>query len=403
MTLRMPYPVMFAILGMLIAGAAWGDPPASAADYNYVVGTQTIGPAYRFTKQTALVETAQATLDLGSNILKIHLSRDYGKGGYPGVVPNPAVHSLRDLARDEPSFRHVLDMPFRHYLLWTYSFSAAWWDHGFAAKDAEAEYREIYDFTRYLLTKYNRTGKRFLLGHWEGDWYLHPGYDPKRDPDPKAVQGMIDWLNTRQRAIEDAKRDIKHTNVEVYQYTEVNLVRKAMQGGHALTNDVLPKTTVDYVSYSSYDSLQGEGAALRGSLQKALDYIETKLPPKSGLPGKRVFIGEYGFPAQGFEAEKQADRSRDVIEAGLEWGCPYILYWEMYNNEIKDGRQVGFWLIDDKGRKQPVYHLLHDFLDRAKAYTVSFQKSNRRLPTDGEYRRKALLLLAAPSLSPQKN
>lgn len=378
---------------MLTAMAAFGEPPASAAGTNYVVGTQTIGPSYRFTQQTALVETAQATLDMGSDILKIKLSRDYGKSDYPGVVPNPAIHSLRDLARDEPSFRRVLHMPFHHYLLWTYSFSAGWWEHGFAPKDSEAEYREIYDFTRYLLTTYNRSGKRFLLGHWEGDWYLHPGYDPKRDPDPQAVQGMVDWLNTRQRAIEDAKRDTKHTNVEVYQYTEVNLVQKAMHGGHTLTNDVLPKTTVDYVSYSSYDSLVGEGAALRSSLQKALDYIETKLPPKASVPGKRVFIGEYGFPAQSVGAQKQADRSHDVMQSGLEWGCPYILYWEMYNNEVQDGQQRGFWLIDDKGQKQPVYHLLHDFLAKAKAYTTDFEKAHKRLPTDAEYRQQALHFL----------
>lgn len=393
MTIRIAYQILFGVWGILLIGAAWADPPASAANYNYVIGTQTIGPKYRFTKETALVETAQATLDMGSNILKISLSRDYGNGSYPGVEKNAAIHSLRDLARDEPSFRRVLDMPFHHYLLWTYSFSAGWWDHGFASKDAEAEYREIYDFTRYLLTTYNGTGKKFLLGHWEGDWYLHPGYDPKHDPDPQAVQGMIDWLNTRQRAIEDAKRDTRHTHVEVYQYTEVNLVQKAMQGGHALTNDVLPKTTVDYVSYSSYDSLLGEGAALRSSLQKALTYIETKLPPKSGVPGKRVFIGEYGFPAQGFAPEKQTARSRDVIQAGLEWGCPYILYWEMYNNEVKEGRQVGFWLIDDQGQKQPVYHFMHDFLDKAKTYSADFLKKHKRFPTDAEYRKQVLKFL----------
>ncbi len=381
------------VLWGLTTTPAFGAPPASVTTDNDIVGTQTIGPQYRFTQQTALVETAQATLDLGSNILKIKLSRDYGQGPYPGVVPNPAIRSLRDLARDEPSFRRVLDMPFRHYLFWTYSFSAGWWDHGFAPKDSEAEYREIYDFTRYLLTAYNRSGKTFLLGHWEGDWYLHPGYDPKQDPDPQTVQGMIDWLNTRQRAIEDAKRDTKHANVEVYQYTEVNLVQKAMRGGHTLTNDVLPKTTVDYVSYSSYDSLQGEGETLRTGLRKALDYIETKLPAKPGLAGKRVFIGEYGFPAQSVAAETQSARSRDVIQAGLEWGCPYILYWEMYNNEVKDGQQVGFWLIDDKGRKQPVYHLMHGFLEKAKTYTTEFQKAHKRPPTEAEYRQQALLFL----------
>ena len=47
--------------------------------------------------------------------------------------------------------------------------------------------------------------------------------------------------------------------------------------------------------------------------------------------------------------------SRRVMRAGLEWGCPFVLYWEMYNNEVRDGRQRGFWLIDNEGRKQPVY------------------------------------------------
>ncbi len=47
--------------------------------------------------------------------------------------------------------------------------------------------------------------------------------------------------------------------------------------------------------------------------------------------------------------------ARHVMRAGLKWGCPFVLYWEMYNNEVTpDGRQRGFWLIDDHGIKQPV-------------------------------------------------
>ena len=72
----------------------------------------------------------------------------------------------------------------------------------------------------------------------------------------------------------------------------------------------------------------------------------------------------------------------------------------MYNNEVKDGKQVGFWLIDDKGAKQPVYHLLHDFLAQAKTYTADFQKSHNRPPTEAEYRQKALSLLASPTRLP---
>jgi hypothetical protein len=66
---------------------------------------------------------------------------------------------------------------------------------------------------------------------------------------------MIEWLNVRQKAIDDAKRDTKHSDVNLFHYTEANLVQKGMKGGKCLVNDVLPHTSVDYVSYSSYDTI----------------------------------------------------------------------------------------------------------------------------------------------------
>ena len=45
--------------------------------FNYVIGTQTIGATYKFIRESVLVETARAILDMGSNILKITMGRDY--------------------------------------------------------------------------------------------------------------------------------------------------------------------------------------------------------------------------------------------------------------------------------------------------------------------------------------
>jgi hypothetical protein len=50
---------------------------SGAAAFNYILGTQSIGATYQFTDQTLMVETAQAILDLGSNVLKITMGRDY--------------------------------------------------------------------------------------------------------------------------------------------------------------------------------------------------------------------------------------------------------------------------------------------------------------------------------------
>ena len=188
-----------------------GSGPArlsSAEAFNYILGTQSIGATYQFTEQPLLVETAQATLDLGSNVLKLTLGRDYqrmvlkpspnaypetmqyllNQGSdacttprirFPGASPeappaNPAIRSLADLARLEPSYRKVFAMPFAYYLIWTYAFTPRWWHKGFSSEDQDKEYREIYAFVVYLLKTFNGSGKTFFLGHWEGDWHLRP-------------------------------------------------------------------------------------------------------------------------------------------------------------------------------------------------------------------------------------
>ncbi len=394
--------------------------------FNYILGTQTIGATYQFTEESVLVETAQAIIDMGSNILKFTMGRGYermmlkpSKAAYPetmqyllnqgsdardvprinfpGASPtapagNPNIRTLTDLARLDPSYRRVFEMPFAYYVIWTYAFTPGWWLKGFSAGDQEKEYREIYTFVEHLLKTYNGTGKTFFLGHWEGDWHLRPDLNKKTDAGvtPESLQGMTDWLNTRQRAIDDAKRDTPHHGVQVYHYTEVNHVSTvSMDGRPSVTNRVLPRTNVDFVSYSSYDSLDD----IQNKIPRALDYIEAKLPPKSGIAGKRVFIGEYGFAAHTYPEPERDRRSRQVMRIGLEWGCPFVLCWQMYNNEFRNGVENGYWLIDNHGVKQPIWHTLADFYREARRYVTGCKRRTGQLPEEAEFRRFAISLL----------
>src|ERR1017187_9313346 len=76
------------------AAAKRGPVPLSGAEaYNYILGTQTIGATYQFTGEDVLVETAQAILDMGSNLLKFTMGRDYqrmklkpSKAAYPETM-----------------------------------------------------------------------------------------------------------------------------------------------------------------------------------------------------------------------------------------------------------------------------------------------------------------------------
>jgi hypothetical protein len=98
----------------------------------------------------------------------------------------------------------------------------------------------------------------------------------------------------------------------------------------------------------------------------------------------------------GNSAPAQADLARNVMRAGLRWGCPFVLYWEMYNNEVTpDGRQRGFWLIDDHGVKQPVYFLHQKFYQQARAYVADFTARNGREPSREEFGLAALAWLPA--------
>ncbi len=396
---------LFAVVLVSAGNAATIDNSASTLQIdaaNYVLGTQTIGVKYQFTQKTSLLETAERIQEMGSNILKFSMSRRSQRDHY-NLPARDDIRSLVDLARKEPSVRAVMEMPFAYYHIWVYPFAHADapFRDGLSPKEREETYAEVHALALHLLSTYRGTGKTFFLGHWEGDWHLHPGYDAKRDPSPVAIQGMIDWLNVRQKAIDDAKLMTPPRGVELYHYTEVNLVQKAMSGGSCLVNDVLPHTPVDYVSYSCYDTINRHRGETGKALCEALDYIESKLPIKSDIQGKRVFIGEYGFPLENATTpQKQDAYCRDVCQASLKWGCPFVLYWELYCNEKRDGKHRGFWLIDENNQKQPFYYTLQHYFTGMKQAVTQFEEEYGRQPTDEELRKKTVDVLKAASSQP---
>jgi len=361
--------------------AATPIPPLSAVDrFNYVVGTQTIGASYQFTAQPRLLETALAIRDMGSSVIKLKLAPAKHDG-----AETEGFQSLRDFAAKDSTIRQILALPFAHYILWAYPAGRK----RKANEEAPGRDEELYDLSSYLLRACRGAGKTFYLGHWEGDWELRGRAGSSKDPTPEAISRKIQWLNERQKAVDDAKRDTPHDGVDVFCYAEANLVRDAMKGRPAMANEVIPHTTIDFVSYSSYDTTNQHTA----ELPEVLDYIESKLPPKPGITGKRVWIGEYGFPAEHYSPEQQDNKAREVMKAGLRWGCPFVLYWEMYNNEVKDGKQRGFWLIDDKNIKQPAYHTHRRLCEWGRRFVAESIKSATHPPAFDEYRDAAVEFL----------
>lgn len=342
-------------------------------NYNYTIGTQTFDPKYSFTQDDNLIETARAILEMGSNILKISLNADKYGLSYNGDAAS--------LIHEHSSFKEVLEMPFYYYFFWIGTHSN--WRDGYTQQERSEDSTLISDLTIYLRKEFNKSGKQFYLGHWEGDWYLLPDYNVDYKPTEISINGMIEYYNSRQNALEEAKKRTPNSDVEVYQYAEVNRVVDAMEGKKRLTNYVLPYSNVDYVSYSAYDGQMKSEMEFHA----ILDYIEEHLPAKEGIEGKRVFIGEYGSPAKLFSYSKFEHESvnRNIMINAVSWGAPFVLFWEMYNNEVVDNEQTGFWFIDDTGVKWPYYYTHSQVLREGKKWIKNFKNDFQRIPSQKEY------------------
>ncbi len=192
-------------------------PAASSAPFSLVVGTQAIHAQYRFTGEPALVEMAKSVRELGSDTLKLSVSPKYPK--LYQLQRDPGIRSARDLVSKEPSFKEVFDMPFRNIMFWLYPFSDSlkqFRTGELPQEQADRIYREIHEFTAWLLKTYSGSGKSFYIGNWEGDWHTVRGYDAKADPAPETLEVMRRWLLLREKAIADARRDTPHHDVKVY-------------------------------------------------------------------------------------------------------------------------------------------------------------------------------------------
>ncbi|MGH7978784.1 MAG: DUF2341 domain-containing protein, partial [Limisphaerales bacterium] len=393
---------VFATISISATAATLSNPRVDA--YNVRVGTETFAALYHFTTNTPLVETAEAMTNMGSDIIKLYLGSN--ASGQEGVTLTPNITNLLTLVRDEPSYHAVFDMPFRHIIAWAYPLenSDSWWKNGYNPTEGAKDYKEMYDLTKYLLTNYNNSGKTFYLGHWEGDGYLKVnGWTT--NPPAITIQGMIGWLNNRQKAVDDAKAATTYSNVWVYNYAECNRVRDAMlnnsNNNERVINCVVPYVTnLDYLSYSSYDAQNLSSA----SLDATLNYMESMLPTNKAtvVPGCRIWIGEYGW---GYEPTSQQEpQIRSYLQRLMNWSyngecLPFIIMWEMYSNYNPNGA-TNFCLINYLDQKVPAWYLHDYFINDAKMAVAQYYQTNGALPGDTQLSAMMSPLLDAPLSAP---
>jgi hypothetical protein len=292
----------------------------------------------------------------------------YGKrhehpmGVYPYHSRWPRVDSLVQGAQT-PYFRDLFDKPFTTYILAVTSLGRddGYWRAGITDEQKKDEQRQFYELAKYLLTEYRGTGKTFVLQHWEGDWMARGSFRADAEPTPLALGSMVEWLNARQAGVDQARAEVGQQGVHVYHATEVNRVVQSMRDGFpGVTNKVLPRTHLDLVSYSAWDSAT-EHYRDPNVLREALDFIAAHAPDSPDFGNRNVYIGEFGMPENGYALEQIRQAIPNAVRTGLQWGCPYIVYWQLYCNELRDASVKppvksndavrGFWLIRPDGTK----------------------------------------------------
>ncbi len=319
-----------------------------------VIGVAHVDGKYYFTDEDFLNEGADQILALGSRVIKVWFHNP--QRSYPFNSQWPDMGTLVEVAQS-PYFEKLFNKPIATYIMMCFSTkrNAGYWRNGVTEEQKLDEQRQFYELTKHLLTTYKGTGKTFILQHWEGDWLIRGSYDKNVDPTPEAISGMIEWLNARQEGVNQAREEVGLKGVWVYHAAEVNRVVDSMKESRLnVVNTVLSHTKLDLVSYSAWDATTklSEDSQV---FHEALDFIANNMPDSPDFGDRNVYVGEFGMPENEFSTEQIQKVIPNVVETALDWGCPYIVYWQLYCNELEDPKQPvpvtgndsvrGFWLI----------------------------------------------------------
>lgn len=373
-----------AVLSLVLACWAYGQ---RATDLRDIVGVTHVAGLYHLTDQDFLNEGADQILALGTRVIKVwFFSGQAGRiaKSYPYNSQWPQVRSLVEGAQT-PYFRELFRKPFTTYILKVTSLGRdeGYWRKGISDEQRKDEQRQFYELAKYLLTEYRGTGKTFILQHWEGDWMVRGNYKGDEEPTPAALANMVEWLNARQRGVDQAREEARSESrvyavqnrlkaelpTKVYHAAEVNRVVQSLRTGFPnVVNRVLPHTHLDLVSYSAWDAATSHYAD-PNVLRQALDFIAAHAPDSADFGDHNVYLGEFGMPENVYSPEKIRVAVPNAVRTALDWGCPYIVYWQLYCNELKNPNTRtpvqrsdlvrGFWLIRPDGTKAWTWDYFH--------------------------------------------
>lgn len=327
---------------------------------------------YFHTKDSYLIEGVKAVEQMGGKVINLFAACDSVKPpkyteNYPFnyVWDTANIKTSKDLLSQPPFKEAFASNQIQTFILYLGTPTQPNFKQKFTDEDYEevlsAEYIEFKNVCEYLLTEYKGSNKRFILQTWESDWWCMD--QPTLTYYDDALLRLQKWINIRQKAVEDARAEVKPEGVEVYNCLEFINGSLAMEGKTTVINNVVPNTKCDLYAYSAYDTTIPET-----NFDSAIKYIKSKLPSSKLLGENNFYIGEFGMPEMEFGDQRMFSNALKCYKTMLNNNVLYGNYWQLYCNEPKDSKPKnnshdnnyyrGFWTIRADGTKNQTYYLL---------------------------------------------
>ena len=375
------------------------------------IGSMHASPKYRFEEGDVLNEGARALEELGVSTIGVKL---HDPSTYYGLSTDwPRVTQLRSAAEHE-YYHELFRRDFDTYVVEAFAHlgrgrpAVDYFQSPFSEELAERITEEFRELGEYLLATFDGTGNEIVIQDWEIDAQLTPNFPPMEQQDDEVRERAKRWINARQQGIVEARQSVD-SDVALLGAVEVIEVFGAMDAGESwVVNTVLPEMEVDLVGFSSHGQLDSEAGheidgyeAVRDRVFETLDYIESNAPEPSeyvrsvlGEDVRPVYFSEFGQPEvrDDYIDVMQAFR---VLPAALEWGIPYAIYWQLYDNEViingdvrtyvserelqrefggSPSREdvVGWYLVDPNGDPGTRWYLFEEMLEDPAGFDPSF-------------------------------